>query len=99
PGRLDQQPTWSEPVSPLLHWWWAVWIFGGVMSRVDATGWTSGARLRTLRTATGVDIATEVTSIVAACLAIAVIHTLTKRERERAAGVSGATSSPRFVTR
>jgi hypothetical protein len=86
PKRPDQQPTWSEPVSPLLHWWWALWIFSGLMSRADATEWTSSASLRKLHSATGLDIATEVTSIVAACLAIAVIHTLTNRERERATG-------------
>jgi hypothetical protein len=86
PEHPDQQPTWSEPVTPLLHWWWALWIFSGLMSRIDASKWTSGASLRRLRSAAGLDIATEVTSIVGACLAIAVIYTLTKRERERAAG-------------
>jgi hypothetical protein len=70
----------------LLHWWWALWIFSGLMSRADATEWTSSASLRRLHSATGLDIATEITSIVAACLAITVIRTLTKRERERAAG-------------
>jgi hypothetical protein len=60
--RRDQQPTWSDPVSPLLHWWWALWSFSGLMSRFDSAEWTNGVSLRTLRSAPGLDIATEATS-------------------------------------
>jgi hypothetical protein len=84
PEHHGEQPSWSEPVSPLLWFWWAAWLLSGVLNRASAQDWRSAQTLRALRSATGLDIAAECVSILAAGVAIAVIYKLTERERERA---------------
>jgi hypothetical protein len=81
PGR---QPVWREPVSPLLWFWWSAWILLFILSRAASQAWTSAVSTHAIRSATSMDIAAEVTSIIAAGLSIALVRTLTKREGRRA---------------
>lgn len=84
PRRLHDQPSWSEPVSPLLSFWWAAWLLNGFLNRVSAQNWNNATSAHAIRSATGLDIAAECVSILAAGLACVVVYTLTKRETERA---------------
>lgn len=84
PLHSQEQPSWREPVSPLLWFWWATLLLLGILNRVVAQDWKGAATAHAIRTATRVDIASEVTSIIAAGLAIAVVRTLTHRQSKRA---------------
>ncbi len=84
PSHPGQQPLWREPVSLLLWFWWGAWVLLFILNRAVAQEWTSATSAHAIRSASRLDIATEITSIIAAGLAIAVIRTLTKREGQRA---------------
>jgi Domain of unknown function (DUF4328) len=84
PGYPGQQPLWREPVSPLLLFWWSAWILLFILSRAVSQDWRSAASTHAIRSATSLDIAAEVTSIIAAGLSIALVRTLTRREDRRA---------------
>ena len=83
PGHPGQQPLWREPVSPLLWFWWGAWVLLFVLNRVVAQDWTSATSAHAIRSASRLDIATEITSIIAAGLAIAVVRTLSTRQSNR----------------
>ena len=70
----------------MLWFWWATLILLSILNRVVAQDWRSAATAHAIRSATRLDIASEVTSIVAAGFAIAVVGTLTNRQSERARG-------------
>ena len=84
PRHPRQQPSWREPVSPLLWLWWGTLLLLTILNRAVAQDWSSAATAHAIRSATRLDIATEVASIIAAGLAIAVVRTMTKRQSERA---------------
>jgi hypothetical protein len=84
PGHPHESPSWKEPVTPLLWFWWAAWLVASLLTRVSAQDWNKASSAHALRTATGLDIAAESMSVVAASLAIAVICALTRREGKRA---------------
>ena len=84
PRRAGEQPSWSEPVSPLLWFWWGAWLLNWVLGRVSAQDWNNATTAHALRSATRLDTAAEFVSIVAAGFACVVVYTLTKRETERA---------------
>lgn len=84
PRNPGQQPLWQEPLSPLLWFWWAAWVLLLILNRAVAHEWTSAAGAHSIRSASHLDIATEVTSIISAGLTIALVRALTKREGERA---------------
>lgn len=83
PEHPGEQPSWSEKVSPLISWWWGIWILWGIVNRVTAEGWTQAKTLHAMRSAADGDIASECLSILAAGLAIAVVIQITKRQRAR----------------
>ena len=95
PSRHGEQPSWSEPVPPLLWFWWGAWLLTGILNRASAQDWNNAASAHALRSATGLDIAAECTSILAAGLAIAVVYVLTKRENERASASQAIDHPPR----
>jgi hypothetical protein len=84
PGRPGEQPSWSEPVSPLLWFWWGGWLLSYVLGRVSAQEWKNATNAHALRSATDLDIVAEWWSILAAGFAMTVVYMLTKRETARA---------------
>jgi uncharacterized protein DUF4328 len=84
PRHPRQQPSWREPVSPLLWLWWGAFLLLGILNRAVAEDWTSAATAHAIRSATRLDMATEATSIIAAVLTISVVRTLTRRQSQRA---------------
>jgi Domain of unknown function (DUF4328) len=84
PGGAGKQTLGRGPVSPLLWFWWAAWLFTGFLHQASRQDWNAAASAQALRSATRTDIAAECTSMLAAGLAVAVVYVLTKRERERA---------------
>jgi Domain of unknown function (DUF4328) len=78
--------TWqSKPVSPLLHWWWAVYLLSGFFGRASARAygdfetWTAAHRGTTLA------IIASLLEIVSALLCIWVVTSITRRQQARAA--------------
>jgi hypothetical protein len=87
PHHPRQQPSWGEPVSPLLWLWWGAFLVLWILNGAAAQEWNSAAQAATvhsIRSATGLDIASEAVSIIAAGLAITVVLTLRRRQIERA---------------
>ena len=83
PELPGETALWRErPVSPLVHWWWAVYLLSiiSITFTFDDTGLPDSgdvtvARIAAVRSALGV---------VAAFLAIRMISRVTERQRERA---------------
>jgi hypothetical protein len=90
PDRLQEPETQKGPLSPLLWFWWTAWIVTWVLNRAAAGEWSAANSLRALRSAAGMDIASESMSIIAASLAIAVVYSLTGRENRRAGAVAAS---------
>lgn len=83
----------AQPVPAVVHWWWAMYIIGELLSRAVARVFidqdeTFATRqeaidlLRDERTGFSLDVAASIVSIIAALLAIQVIRKLTKRQEE-----------------
>jgi hypothetical protein len=94
-GRIDDQP-----VSPLLHWWWAMYLLGNFISIGAFSGVDEDEEILTESQAFDVleedqaiyaaDIVASVVSVVAVVLAVAVIKRIT-REQETVIASPSAT--------
>ena len=73
----------SRPISPLLNWWWALWLISGVLDRIAAR--SSSATANDLASSTQIYIASDVLNAIAGCLAIAVVMQITRRSEVRRA--------------
>jgi hypothetical protein len=72
-------------VPALVHWWWGVWLVGGLVWRASGQGRDDS--LESFRSADNADISGNVLLIIAAVLAMAVVRRITARQDERAAGL------------
>lgn len=100
-------PWHDRPVSPLLTWWWGLFLTNAFLGRVAERFYDNAHSIGKLRSALNLDIAAQVCDAVAAILAILVVLRMTERWRvwsdraERPAGgeppgdgTSSATSPP-----
>jgi hypothetical protein len=88
PTSPDRQPDWHEPVSPLLHWWWALFLLNGFLGQASLRLWNASHSISRLRSATDVDIASSAVSIIAAGLAGWVVYRLSDRQTQRIESVA-----------
>lgn len=81
PEREPQGMRWIEwPVSPLLHWWWGLWLLAGFVQRVASRS-SNRDDLSAQESADLADAAGLGLGIVAAVLAILVVRRVTDRQR------------------
>jgi hypothetical protein len=94
PGAASlRHEAWKEqPVSALLHIWWAAWIISIYVGNVVGRLWVNADTVEATRTAARLDLAAFVLEIPAAILAILVVRRLTARQEERMR--SGGAQSP-----
>ena len=96
----DQGDAWRErPVSPLVTWWWAAWVAGGIVGNTVLRLSFRSDTPEALRDAVSADILALVLDIVAAVLAILVVRAVTARQELRAdrlaaVGAQGAEPVP-----
>jgi hypothetical protein len=81
-GPADGEHWRDRAVTPLLHWWWGLWILAAVLWRSSAN---EAAGLDEARSAAFRSVAGDVAFVVAAVVAIVAITRLTERQ-ERTAG-------------
>jgi len=93
----DERAWKGEPVSPLMGWWWAAWIIGGVI------GWIAfrpfgDSDPDTLQVQTVFQLVSTGVQIVAGILAMLVVSQVTGRQEEKnrvlAAGATGGGLAP-----
>ena len=87
PGERNWQ---ARRVAPLVHWWWALYLCGGVATRVALNMADSAQSLAAARTAVKLDALGMGMLTVAALCAIAVIRQTTERQETRARALSAA---------
>jgi len=73
----------SRQVTPLLHWWWALWLLSGLLNRAAAASGFDARDPRDFSDSAKLYIVADGIQIVAAVLAIAVILRITARSEER----------------
>ena len=92
PDAPPNDPNWTQrSVSPLLHWWWALWLLSAITWRIFDNS-SRASSLDSLRTSTVILAISALIGFGAAVLAMVVVGRLTQRQEQRAAKltVSGA---------
>jgi hypothetical protein len=85
PALRQGDPNWqARPVSPLLHWWWALWLSSSAAAYIAGRLQSGAETFDAFRPGVLVDAASQVLGILAALAAIAVITRATKRQETRA---------------
>ncbi|MDP2710877.1 MAG: DUF4328 domain-containing protein [Solirubrobacteraceae bacterium] len=74
----------SGSVSSLIHWWWGVWLFSGLVGNTARFMYSEAGTLGEQLRASTVGAIVDVVFIVASVLAILVVRALTARQEERA---------------
>jgi eukaryotic-like serine/threonine-protein kinase len=86
----DDYTRWEEQqVSPLVHWWWALFILSGIVGRLSAEAGGNLAQERSMAVLTAVS---DVVLIVTAVLALAVVQRVTRMQAEKARAPELATA-------
>lgn len=75
----------QQPVSPLLHWWWAGWLVSGWIANfaIRRSFATETPTLDSFRDEATAYVVTDVADVVVGVLAILVIRRITDRQEER----------------
>jgi Domain of unknown function (DUF4328)/Septum formation len=83
----------GRSVTPLLHWWWGLWIVGGLLSysSFSATTDPSAAQADAIRTCVA-----DVVLAIGSALAIVIVTRLTERQEQRAFGVTPTSQASRW---
>lgn len=81
-------------VSPLVHWWWALWLGGSVCGRAALAVVDGAGSLDALRQGVMLDALAQALGMAAALTAIQVIRRATERQESRAAALRAATALP-----
>ena len=85
----EQGEAWRDgSVSPLVTWWWAAWVAGGIVGNTVLRLSFSSDTPESLRDAASADVLALVLDVVAAVLAILVVRAVTARQQLRAARLS-----------
>lgn len=93
PEREPQARRWREwPVTPLLHWWWGLWLLANFVENLAGRLYLRGKSLDQESAADLVDVVGLGLEMAAAVLAIQVVRALT--ERQRAALAARAAPAP-----
>lgn len=87
----------EEQVSPLLHWWWAMWIISGFLGWISSRVLISGQTLDETQAATAVDIGASALAIVGCILCALVVRSMTARQEKRASRLATLTET-QFLT-
>jgi hypothetical protein len=83
--RLPVGGSLSKQSAPTLYGvWWGTWILGAVVDRVAAANFGNAPTLSDLSSASQELMFADFVSLVAAVLGIAVVYSLTSRQRQRA---------------
>lgn len=85
PDRPHENVREDAPVSGVLTAWWIFWIASGFASHIAARLAFSGDSAESLQKATAAFLVGDSIDIIAAFLAILVIHRITKRQQDRGA--------------
>jgi hypothetical protein len=81
--------TLGQDGPPLLYQvWWGMWIAGWVFDRLAFTNYGNAETLSKLSTATNLLTVSDVLDLIGAVLAIAVVYSLTSRQRTRASALA-----------
>ena len=88
PPRIDG-PGLGRPVSPLLNWWWGVFLISGWIARTTITA-PADDSLDAIKTSTEMALPSSVFDAIAALLAAFVVLKITRRQHQRAASLSAA---------
>jgi len=80
----DYDISWQyAPSSSAIGWWWSLWLLSGFVGRTANGLFTSPETLDALLMGSGVLLASEVLTLLAAVLAIRVVTGIGARQRER----------------
>ena len=80
----------TERVPPLVQWWWGLFLASWWLGSRATLASLSGDSARSLRSADGYSIASDVLDVAAALLAIALVRAVTARQTARAVARGGA---------
>lgn len=84
PDMPYRDPGWRQrPVSPLLHWWWGLWILSTIVDRIAAPDDLNPNTAEDFLTLMRVSLVADLVEIIAAGLAIGVVLKITRRSEER----------------
>jgi hypothetical protein len=82
--QLPPGSSLSRQTAPTLYSiWWGTWILGAIVDRVAAANFGNAPTLSALSSASQELMFSDFVSLVAAVLAIAVVYSLTSRQRQR----------------
>lgn len=84
PENPYREPEPRAPVSPLLHWWWAVFLLNDFVAFISLRDWNSSNAPSAVKHAALVDVLSSSVSIVAATLATVTVYAMTARQLARA---------------
>lgn len=85
----------AKRVNPLLHFWWAAWLIGGIIGNFAIRSAFRGApTLEGLRGQAQAYLVTDLISVVALVLAVLVIREVTTRQEIRRARFESGTLTP-----
>jgi hypothetical protein len=84
PDNPHREPDPRAPVSPLVHWWWAVFLLNNFIAVISLNDWNSSNAPSAVKHAALVDVLSSSVSIVAAALAAATVYVMTARQLARA---------------
>lgn len=81
-------PHWTQrPVPALLHWWWFVYVVGGIGGNITARALFGAHTLADQISASTASVVSDAIDILAAILAILVVRALTARQEAAIAAV------------
>lgn len=90
---VDAPSSWRDrPLSPLLNWWWAMWLLTGFVANYSYR--LPFETVEEDRVFTTADIVSSAVSIVAAVLAWLVVRRTTARQEARAERIRAAGGAP-----
>lgn len=83
-----------ENGSPLLGWWWAFWIFTGVMTQISAQLKLRAETIPDLKNVTAVSLIQDISSITVGFLALALIRNIYRMQVDLVSGKPRGKYSP-----
>jgi Domain of unknown function (DUF4328)/Septum formation len=86
----DPPPGWTQPpVAALVHWWWAAWLFSGLLGNLSFRLFNNVRTLDAERAAVAVDVFAGIIYVVTGVLALRFVSAVTERAAVRAAAIHG----------
>jgi type II secretory pathway pseudopilin PulG len=96
--RLPSGGSLGQEKPPVLYaFWWGLWLLSSVIAGGTGESFQNARTLSALSSATGAMMFSDVLSVIAAILAIAVIYSIDSRQRRRAEAVDPFVGLPSHV--